>query len=66
MEERWLSADEIAARLGAVRDTAWCWVDQQKLPAHMVDRLRKFKASEANAWVKWGETAPSDPENEDA
>jgi len=66
MEERWLSVDEIAVHLGISRDTVYRWIDQQKLPAHKMGRLWKFKVSEVDAWVKSGGAALSTPENEDA
>ena len=54
MEERWLSVDEIAVHLGVSRDTVYRWIDQQKMPAHKMGRLWKFKVSEVDAWVKSG------------
>lgn len=58
MEERWLSVDEIATHLGISRDTVYRWIDQQKLPAHKIGRLWKFKVSEVDTWVKSGGATP--------
>jgi excisionase family DNA binding protein len=54
MQERWLSVHEIAAHLGVNRDTIYKWIERKNLPGHKVGRLRKFLASEVDAWVKTG------------
>ena len=54
MQERWLSVLEIAAHLGVNRDTIYKWIERKGLPGHKVGRLRKFLASEVDAWVKTG------------
>jgi excisionase family DNA binding protein len=54
MQERWLSVHEIAAHLGVNRDTIYKWIERKHLPGHKVGRLRKFLASEVDAWVKTG------------
>jgi excisionase family DNA binding protein len=45
---------EIAAHLGVNRDTIYKWIERKQLPGHKVGRLRKFLASEVDAWVKTG------------
>lgn len=52
--ERWLSVEEIAAHLGLSKETIYRWLDKEKVPAHRVGRLWKFKASEVDQWVKQG------------
>ncbi|MGZ3634331.1 MAG: helix-turn-helix domain-containing protein [Parachlamydiaceae bacterium] len=52
--ERWLSVEEIAAHLGLSKETIYRWLDKEKIPAHRVGRLWKFKASEVDQWVKKG------------
>ena len=54
MQERWLSVDEIAAHLGVNSDTIYKRIERQKLPAHKVGPMRKFKASEVDEWVQSG------------
>lgn len=54
MQERWLSVHEIAAHLGVNRDTIYKWIERKQMPGHKVGRLRKFLASEVDAWVKTG------------
>lgn len=55
--ERWLSVEEIAAHLGISKETIYRWLEREKIPAHRVGRLWKFKASEVDRWVKDGEAA---------
>lgn len=49
--ERWLSVEEIAAHLGISKETIYRWLEKEKIPAHRVGRLWKFKASEVDQWV---------------
>jgi excisionase family DNA binding protein len=49
--ERWLSVEEIAAHLGVSKETVYRWLEKEKIPAHRVGRLWKFKASEVDRWV---------------
>lgn len=44
MEDRWLSVEEIGEYLGAKRDTIYKWITRNKMPAHKVGRLWKFKS----------------------
>ena len=57
--ERWLSVEEIAAHLGISKETIYRWLEKEKIPAHRVGRLWKFKASEVDQWVKDGEAEES-------
>lgn len=57
MQERWLSAEEIAAHLGVNRETIYRWLSRKKMPAHKVGRLWKFLVSEVDAWAKGGKGA---------
>lgn len=52
--ERWLSVEEIADHLGIAAITVYRWLEKQKIPAHRVGRLWKFKASEIDEWVRKG------------
>lgn len=52
--ERWLSVEEIAAHLGISKETIYRWLEKEKIPAHRVGRLWKFKASEVDQWIKNG------------
>lgn len=58
--ERWLSVEEIAVHLGVSKESIYRWLEKQKIPAHRVGRLWKFKASEVDRWVKSGEATEQD------
>ena len=58
--ERWLSVEEIAAHLGISKETIYRWTEREKIPAHRVGRLWKFKASEVDQWVFDGGAATLD------
>ncbi|MFC1652493.1 helix-turn-helix domain-containing protein [Planctomycetota bacterium] len=55
--DRWLSVDEIAEYLGIKRDTVYKWISKDRMPAHKVGRLWKFKAAEVDQWVRDGKAA---------
>ncbi|MGX6404517.1 helix-turn-helix domain-containing protein [Dermabacter hominis] len=57
MPEPWLSADDIAAHLGATKDTVYTWIAGKAMPAHKVRRLWKFQAREIDDWVRGGGAA---------
>jgi excisionase family DNA binding protein len=52
--EPWTSVADVARHLGIKRDTIYKWLERKDLPAHKVGRLRKFKISEVDVWVKTG------------
>lgn len=58
--ERWLSVEEIAAHLGVSKETVYRWLEKEKIPAHRVGRLWKFKASEVDAWILAGQAEIND------
>lgn len=43
MSEPSLSADDIAAHLGATKDTTYAWIAERAMPAHKVGRPWKFQ-----------------------
>lgn len=55
-ESRWLSVEEIAQYLGVKKDTIYKWLKVDKIPAHKVGRLWKFKIEEVDSWVRSGES----------
>ncbi len=61
VEDRWLSADEIASYLGVVKASIYRWIDRWSLPAHMLGKLWKFKRDEVDAWVWSGGAVDSAP-----
>lgn len=58
--ERWLSVEEIAVHLGISKETVYRWLEKEKIPAHRVGRLWKFKASEVDKWIMSGGAATLD------
>lgn len=55
--ERWLSVEEIADHLGVSKESIYRWLEHQKIPAHRVGKLWKFKATEVDDWVTKGGSA---------
>lgn len=54
MPDPWVSVEEVAKHLGIARDTVYRWIDAKGLPAHRVGRLRKFRLSDIDEWVRAG------------
>jgi excisionase family DNA binding protein len=52
MEDRWLSVEEIAGYLGLSKDTVYAWITTNRMPAHRVGRLWKFKKETVDAWLQ--------------
>lgn len=55
--ERWLSVEEIAHHLGVSKETVYRWLEKQKIPAHRIGKLWKFKPSEVDQWVLSGQAS---------
>lgn len=51
-DNRWYSMAEICKYLGISRDTAIKWINTNRMPAHKIGRLWKFKTDEIDEWVK--------------
>lgn len=58
--EPWSSVEEVAAHLGASKDTIYRWIEHQGLPASKIGRRWKAKLSEVDAWAKVGGAAAED------
>ncbi|MBC8554079.1 MAG: helix-turn-helix domain-containing protein [Candidatus Brocadiales bacterium] len=52
--DRWLSVEEIANHLGVKKETIYKWLSQNRIPAHKVGRLWKFRKFEVDEWVTTG------------
>ena len=61
MPEPWLSADDVAAHLGVTKEAVYAWIAERAMPAHKIGRLWKFQATEVDAWVRSGGSAPAGP-----
>jgi len=64
IKDRWLSVSDICQYLGVSNDTIYKWIEKNKMPAHRMGRLWKFKIEEVDDWVKGGGAA--DNPNKDA
>lgn len=62
--EPWYSVEEIARHLGVSKETIYRWLEKEKVPAHRVGKLWKFKPSEVDGWVTSGGAKIHDDENE--
>lgn len=49
----------MAAHLGVAKDTVYAWIAEKGMPAHKLDRLRKFQTSEVDEWERSGGAASS-------
>ena len=61
--ERWLSVEEIASHLGVSKETIYRWLDRDKIPAHRLGKLWKFRTSEVDGWVVRGGGADDATQN---
>ena len=52
MAEPWVSVDMIAAPLGDTDDSVQASTTTKDMPAHRVGRLRKFKVTDVDDWVR--------------
>ena len=55
--DSWVSVEDVARHLGVSKDTVYRWIDTQRLPAHKVGRLWKFKITQVDDWVEAGGAA---------
>ncbi|MWJ24530.1 DNA-binding protein [Clavibacter michiganensis subsp. michiganensis] len=62
MTEPWVPANDIAAHLGATKNTAHAWIAEKHVPALKVSRLWKFQTSEIKKWVRSGRARTADEE----
>lgn len=58
--EPWVSVEDVAMRLGVVKDFVYRRIETRSLPAHKIGRLWKFKRSEVDKWIR-AEGASEDP-----
>jgi excisionase family DNA binding protein len=56
MSEPWVSVAPTTEYLGVTFVSICRWIDRKGEPAHRVRRLRKFKVSEVDGWVRTGGT----------
>ena len=51
--EKWSTLKEVQEYLGG-RETILQWIAKRNMPAYKVGRLRKFKLSEVDDWIRSG------------
>lgn len=56
-EENWIGTEDAAKYLDVKIATIRKWLKDNKLPAHKIGKLWKFKKSELDEWVKSGKSA---------
>jgi excisionase family DNA binding protein len=52
--EAWLSVEEIARHLNVSKETIYRWLEKEKIPAHRMGKLWRFKPSEVDEWITKG------------
>lgn len=57
LKDNFIGINEAAEYLGIKPVTLRGWVKQNKVPAHKVGKLWKFKRSELDEWVNSGKSA---------
>ncbi len=55
--ENYINTDEAAEYLGVKTVTLRNWIKKEKVPAHKVGKLWKFKRSELDEWINSGKSA---------
>jgi excisionase family DNA binding protein len=63
-DDRWMSAEEMAAYLGVKRDTVYKWRFRHQMPAHKVGKLWKFRKEEVDEWVRSGRSGSGLPDRQ--
>lgn len=57
MAEPWLSAEDIATRLGMAKQAVCSWISERSMPVHKPGRHWKSQTSEVDRWVRAGRAA---------
>ena len=57
LNDNWISIVDAASYLGVKVVTLRKWIKENKIPAHKIGKLWKFKKSELDDWVESGKSA---------
>ena len=57
LNDNWISILDAASYLGVKVVTLRKWIKENKIPAHKIGKLWKFKKSELDEWVESGQSA---------
>ena len=57
LNDNWIGIVDAAYYLGVKVVTLRKWIKENKIPAHKIGKLWKFKKSELDDWVKSGQSA---------
>lgn len=55
--DRWISLQEVCDYLGIKRHTAMRWIEQRNMPAAKIGKLWRFKISDIDQWVRYGDAS---------
>ena len=57
LNDNWISIVDAASYLGVKVVTLRKWIKENKIPAHKIGKLWKFKKTELDEWVESGKSA---------
>jgi excisionase family DNA binding protein len=63
--EQWCSMQMIVDYLNISRETVLQWIEKKNMPAHKVGRQWRFKISEVDEWIRSGEAAEKNEQQEE-
>ncbi len=50
--DKWMSMKQICEYLSISRDTANKWIKSKGMPAHQIDRIKRFDKDEIDEWMR--------------
>ena len=50
--DKWMSMKQVCEYLGISRDTANKWIKNKGMPAHQIDRIKRFDKDEIDEWMR--------------
>ena len=62
--DKWLTVNEICKYLQVSNETIYSWIEKGGMPGHRVGRRWMFKQMEVDQWVRSGQAAANDCDND--